>query len=125
MGFFAFVGSHDSYGFLIAGLVVMGLGMGATMMPIMSAALATLTDASIARGSTLMNINQQVASSIGTALFSVLLTSRFQSNPSDPGGDFGHVFLIATILVACCYLPAVFLPRRKLAPVDPAAVMAH
>ena len=53
----------------------MGLGMGATMMPIMASALATLTDHNIARGSTLMNIVQQVAASIGTALFSVLLTN--------------------------------------------------
>jgi EmrB/QacA subfamily drug resistance transporter len=113
MGFFAFVGSHDSYAFLVTGLIIMGLGMGATMMPIMSAALARLTDASVARGSTLMNINQQVASSIGTALFSVLLTSALNSSPHDIGGSYGHVFLIATILVACCFAPAVFLPRTK------------
>ncbi|MGN6251365.1 MAG: DHA2 family efflux MFS transporter permease subunit [Marmoricola sp.] len=137
MGFFAFVGSHDSYAFLLTGLVVMGLGMGATMMPIMSAALAKLTDANIARGSTLMNITQQVASSLGTALFSVLLTSAFQQHPvldtagASPqtatpvppdlmqriiaalGDSFGQVFVIATILVACCLIPAFFLPRTK------------
>ena len=62
----------------------MGLGMGATMMPIMSAALATLTDHSIARGSTLMNITQQVASSIGFALFSVLLTNGVQDAMAAP-----------------------------------------
>jgi EmrB/QacA subfamily drug resistance transporter len=113
MGFFAFVGSHDSYGFLIAGLVIMGLGMGATMMPIMSAALAQLNDASIARGSTLMNINQQVAASIGTALFSVLLTSALNSHPHDLPGSYGQVFVVATILVGLCLVPALFLPRRK------------
>ena len=57
----------------------MGLGMGATMMPVFTAALASLKDHDIARGSTLMNITQQVAASIGTALFSVLLTNAYNN----------------------------------------------
>jgi EmrB/QacA subfamily drug resistance transporter len=80
LGMFAFTDENTSYLYLLGGLFVMGLGMGATMMPIMSAALATLNDSSIARGSTLMNITQQVAASIGTALFSVLLTNAFQDS---------------------------------------------
>ena len=54
--------------------------MGATMMPIMTAALATLSDHNIARGSTFLNITQQVAASIGTALFSVLLTNGIKDS---------------------------------------------
>ena len=167
MGLFTQLGAGTSYGYIIAALVVMGLGMGATMMPIMSAALATLTDHSIARGSTLMNITQQVAASIGTALFSVLLTNGLngshavraagaigqakQQGPGavaavlqklgiapdqvpgvmqhalhDMGGAFASVFVVATVLIGCCLIPALFLPRRK--PdhaVDPAAMMGH
>ena len=38
----------------------------------------------------------------------------------------GAVFVVATILVACCLIPAFFLPRKKAAkPVDPAAMMGH
>jgi EmrB/QacA subfamily drug resistance transporter len=59
---------------------VMGLGMGMTMMPTMTAALRTLKDAQIARGSTLMNITQQVAASIGTAVMSVILTSYLKKD---------------------------------------------
>jgi uncharacterized membrane protein len=51
----------------------MGVGMGMTMMPIMSAALKTLRQSDVARASTSLNIIQQVAASIGTALLSVLL----------------------------------------------------
>jgi MFS family permease len=80
MGLFTQLDANTSYGYIIAALVVMGLGMGATMMPIMSAALATLTQHSVARGSTLLNITQQVAASIGTALFSVLLTNGFNDS---------------------------------------------
>ncbi|MGH3413686.1 MAG: DHA2 family efflux MFS transporter permease subunit [Marmoricola sp.] len=130
MAFFAFSDAGSSYAYIITGLVIMGLGMGATMMPIMSAALAKLNQASIARGSTLMNITQQVAASIGTALFSVLLTNALNSHPviaraatdksllpqaiHDMGGSYASVFVIATILVACCFAPAFFLPRTRI-----------
>src|SRR4029079_7923482 len=127
MGMFTQLTADTSYTFIIGALVVMGLGMGATMMPIMASALATLTDQSIARGSTLMNIIQQVAASIGTALFSVLLTNGFKSSPEvgtlqgalatdagpagldpsvvgkaavDMADAFADSFLVATVLVA-------------------------
>jgi len=145
MGFFAFTDAQTNYPFMLAGLVIMGLGMGATMMPIMSAALAKLDEHSIARGSTLMNITQQVASSIGTALFSVLLVNAFQSHASigamqqlaetkkpvpldvlqpainDMGHSFAGVFMVATVLVACCFIPAFFLPRTREAQIATAA----
>jgi EmrB/QacA subfamily drug resistance transporter len=133
-----------SYLFLLSSLFVMGLGMGGTMMPIMTSALQKLEDHEIARGSTLMNITQQVAASIGTALFSVLLTNGFKSSDAvtalraaqetkrgvaslpdpriipqalaDMSDAFGNSFLVATILVALCLVPAFLLPRRKPAP---------
>ncbi|GGL35702.1 DHA2 family efflux MFS transporter permease subunit [Phycicoccus endophyticus] len=69
------------WGFLIPVLFVMGLGMGATMMPIMTSALKTLTHHEVARGTTLLNITQQIASSVGVATFSVLLTNAFKDRP--------------------------------------------
>jgi hypothetical protein len=65
----------------------MGLGMGATMMPTMTSALKTLTHHEVARGSTLLNINQQVASSVGVAVMSVILTSHLNDSPVIPGTD--------------------------------------
>ncbi|MGH1562082.1 DHA2 family efflux MFS transporter permease subunit [Mumia sp. DW29H23] len=79
MAGFTQVAADTSYWLLLSALFVMGLGMGLTMMPTMTAALATLTDHTIARGSTLMNIIQQVAASIGTAVFSVVLTNQLKS----------------------------------------------
>jgi EmrB/QacA subfamily drug resistance transporter len=83
-GFFTFtqVGTDTSYWLLCGSLFVMGLGMGGTMMPIMTSALRTLTNHEVARGSTLVNILQQIGSSIGAAIMSVILTS--QLNGSDP-----------------------------------------
>lgn len=165
MAMFTQIGADTSYTYILAALFVMGLGMGGTMMPIMTAALATLTAHNVARGSTLLNITQQVAASMGTALFSVILTNELKGKesvavagavretgddqgavarvleqfglapaeldsvlarvPGDMADSFATVFIVATILVACCLVPAAFLPRRKVAPVDPTAMMGH
>ncbi|MGW6282561.1 DHA2 family efflux MFS transporter permease subunit [Kribbella sp. NPDC055071] len=75
------------YGVLIAMLVVMGLGMGGTMMPLFTSALRTLSGAQVARGSTLLNITQQIASSCGVATMSVVLTNQLNNSPIIPGTD--------------------------------------
>ena len=151
LGMFTQLGSGTSYPYILASLFVMGLGMGATMMPIMTAALATLTNQNVARGSTLLNTTQQVASSIGTALFSVLLTNGVRSHDvastyvglqqrlgsldggalaaakdriaalagtalPQLGDAYAQVFVVATVLIALCLVPAYFLPRRKQQP---------
>jgi EmrB/QacA subfamily drug resistance transporter len=59
-------------------LFVMGIGMGMTMMPIMSIALKTLKQDQVARASTSLNIIQQVAASIGTAMLSVILFNEIK-----------------------------------------------
>ena len=79
------VDDQTSYGYIITAFVVMGLGMGSTMMPVFTAALASLKHHDIARGSTLMNITQQIAISMGTALFSVLLTNAYDNHASTVG----------------------------------------
>lgn len=69
-----------SYAYILTVLFIMGLGMGATMMPLMTSALKTLTSHEVARGSTLLNISQQIASSIGVAIMSVVLTNGLSGN---------------------------------------------
>ncbi len=136
LAMFSTLTDTTSYGFLMFSLFVMGLGMGGTMMPIMSSALATLRDHTIARGSTLMNIVQQVAASIGTAVFTVLLTNGLLDNvtaatppaeiPAATAEVFGDVFLIGAVLVALVLIPAFFLPRKKIEhQVDPAMLVGH
>jgi EmrB/QacA subfamily drug resistance transporter len=165
MGMLIVTDDKTSYGYFITAFVVMGLGMGATMMPVFTAALASLKERDVARGSTLMNITQQIAISMGTALFSVLLTNAYNShanvvgptialqNAGDPqqrqalldqlhltpnlaqpviqqglhfmGNSFGQVFLVSTVLVGCCLIPALFLPRKPAdRSLDQAAVLS-
>jgi MFS family permease len=75
------------YPLLIGMLFVMGLGMGGTMMPVFTSALKTLSNHQVARGSTLLNITQQVSSSCGVALMSVVLTSHLNDSPVIPGTE--------------------------------------
>lgn len=62
---------------LLAGLAIQGMGLGCTMMPLSGSAIQALGPSQVARGSTLINVNQQVAGSCGTALMSVILTNQF------------------------------------------------
>jgi EmrB/QacA subfamily drug resistance transporter len=144
VGVFTQVTDTSSYVLLLGALFVMGLGMGMTMMPIMSAALASLQHHQIARGSTMMNIVQQTAGSIGTATMSVILTNQIQSSQAatnfyrvitgslDPSkvtaeamaagrsalaGAFGNTYAVAFVLIVLCLIPAFFLPRSKSAQV--------
>ncbi len=73
------------YPLIIGMLVVMGFGMGGTMMPLFTSALKTLAGPQVARGSTLLNISQQIASSCGVATMSVILTNQLNNSPIIPG----------------------------------------
>ncbi len=144
MSVFVFLGAETSYLLLCGALFVQGLGMGMTMMPIMSAALATLNNAQVPDGSTLMNVVQQSSSSIGSAVISVVLASGLagsmqagiaitsntapQNLPPEMQGTalppsffesaadvFGSTFLVSVVLIALTFIPALFLPRRKIA----------
>ncbi len=144
--------STTSYGVLIALLFVMGLGMGGTMMPIMTSALKTLRPAEVARGSTLLNITQQIASSVGVAVMSVILTNGLRDaklaypaiqSRRDPqiaaqiGGEagvkqglanaaiaFAHTYWVAFALVGVTVVAAFFLPRKRVATDLPAGEQA-
>ncbi|MFI5776289.1 DHA2 family efflux MFS transporter permease subunit [Nocardia sp. NPDC051570] len=138
--FFTRLHSDTSYVLIGVALFVMGLGMGCTMMPTMTAAIQTLTHEQVARGSTLMNIVNQTAASIGTAVISVVLTNQLTGNkliglaiasrsqpeiaaqvPPDAlesgfsaaAGAFAHTYIVAVILVVVTLIPAAFLPRTK------------
>ena len=73
-------GDTSYWGYIIPALFLMGLGMGGTMMPIMTSAIKTLTAHQVARGSTLLNITQQIASSVGVAIMSVVLTNGLKGD---------------------------------------------
>ena len=127
-----------SYWTLSAILFVFGMGMGSTMMPIMSGAMQTLRRAAVARASTTLNILQQVGASIGTAVLTVILTHELStgcrpaaaraSASRGAGGRrarqvaplmadaFGATFWWAFGLLLVAFAAAFLLPRTKPAP---------
>lgn len=72
---------------IIIFLFILGLGMGGTMMPIFTSALKTLRSHEVARGSTLLNVVQQVASATGIATISVVLTNSMAKGSIIAGSD--------------------------------------
>jgi len=128
------------YPVIITELFVMGLGMGATMMPLFTSALKTLRAHEVARGSTLLNITQQIASSCGVALMSVLLTNHLQASKlagpamasldvpaiaakmspaaiakglEDAAAAFASTYWVAWAMVVLTLIPALMLPRKQ------------
>ena len=122
---------------LLAGLAIFGVGSGCMMIPVSWAAVHTLDSNEVAHGSTLFNVNHNTAASVGAALMSVILTSRFNTSatitaakranalPSqvyqpdflqhvanDLSRAYAGVFVIAAALIAATAIPAWFLPKR-------------
>jgi EmrB/QacA subfamily drug resistance transporter len=133
------LGGDTSYWLLGADLFVMGMGMGSSMMPLMSGAMQTLRRAAVARASTALNIIQQVGASIGTAVMSVILVAALKDRlPGAPSGGglgqsgaglpartrdlmadaFAHTYWWALGLLALALLAALLLPRTKPEPID-------
>ena len=77
---FAFVTADTPYLLLSGFGFVLGLGMGFSMMPTMTAAMQAVPAAAIARTSTAMNIIRQSGASIGTAILSVILSTQIANN---------------------------------------------
>lgn len=142
------------YWHLSIALFFTGIGMGFTMMPTMTGALQTMPRASIANASTALNITQQVAASLGTAILSVILANSMTgrlggaaaggsigdlaSLPQDVfariqpllAESFGATFRVAACFVAVAFVVAlVLLPKKRPAPAEEpeaaAQVIAH
>jgi EmrB/QacA subfamily drug resistance transporter len=138
---FAFVTAHTSYVLLCSFSFVLGLGMGFSMMPTMTAAMQAVPAAAIARTSTAMNIIRQSGASIGTAILTVLLSTAIGTNLVDagiaiPDGEsgfnaihslnpaqqaqaneplaeaFAQTFVWAVILLALAFIPALWMALK-------------
>ena len=127
--------STTSYWEIGALLVLMGAGMGASMMPTMSAAYTTLSREAVSRATPELQIVQRVGSTLGTALFAVILQQRITAGTAGTraltaaghvgggptlAGAFAGTFWWGIALTAVAFIPALFLPRRhRPAPANP------
>jgi EmrB/QacA subfamily drug resistance transporter len=134
---FAFVTPTTSYWLLCSFSFILGLGMGFSMMPTMTAAMQAVPPAAIARTSTAMNIIRQGGASIGTAILSVILTAEITSHIAAANGSngleairtlspaqqaqavgplassFASTFVWAIVLLGLAFIPALFMALGK------------
>jgi EmrB/QacA subfamily drug resistance transporter len=87
---FCFVGADTSYWLLGGGLFLRGVGLGATMMPAMAAAYATLDRSQVPRATPQLNVLQRVGGSLGAALLTVLLQNRITTEIADASAASGR-----------------------------------
>ncbi|TDD80402.1 DHA2 family efflux MFS transporter permease subunit [Actinomadura darangshiensis] len=117
---------------LAAALFVIGLGLGATIMPSMAAAYQALPPALIPRATSAINTLQRMGASVGTTALAVILQHEITAQSPGLAGAalaplpdssrvavapllataFGHAFWIALAVGALAIVPALLLPRR-------------
>ncbi|WP_328392012.1 MDR family MFS transporter [Nocardia sp. NBC_00416] len=136
---FTQVGVDTSYVWLSVALFVRGMGLGAVMMPTISAAYTELSKDAVSRAAPTLSAIQQVGASLGSALLVTVLTQRLTDQLTSKGiqaagagadqissvppeampvvgpllaSSFGYAFWVAFALTAVIIVPAMFLPRH-------------
>jgi hypothetical protein len=128
------VGAGTPYAVLAGALFVLGLGLGATFVPLMAAAYQGLPPAAIPSVTSTLNTVQRVGGSVGTALLAVTLQGAIARQvprlrggavfgPLPPGARtelapalghaFGTAFWVAFALTAAALIAALLLPRTQ------------
>jgi EmrB/QacA subfamily drug resistance transporter len=129
------VRADTSYLYLAAALLVTGLGIGSTIMPVMAAAFQALSPAETPRATSALNAIQRIAGAVGTAMLAIILQRAITANlPGLHAGmqaiatltpqqrahaapaladAFGTAFWVALGLIALTLVPVLLLPRAE------------
>jgi EmrB/QacA subfamily drug resistance transporter len=119
---FAFAGTSGADVLLLASQFVLGIGLGATMLPLMTVAFASLEQSEIPRASAAFSVVQRVGAPFGVTVVAVLLQSYLPgtvtAGSSAVIGAFGATFWWVLAFGAVPLVLAFFLPRtpRPIAP---------
>lgn len=133
---YALIDGHPNQLLLGATLVVRGFGLGASMMPTMTVAFASVPKETAPSATSAFNVFQRVGATLGTAVLAVVLQNQLDGKlPAGvhslaqvkPGGEvargltssFGAPFLWAMIFTLLALIPAFFLPGRGWQPSAP------
>jgi EmrB/QacA subfamily drug resistance transporter len=127
------IGPSTPYWFLTSALFVIGLGLGATIMPTMAVAYQGLSHEAVPRATSALNAVQRVAGSLGTALMAVVLQRALRSElpgfhgglseaaalgaRGDAAGALAHAFAttyrVALGVAAVAFAGSLLLPRKQ------------
>ena len=100
-----------------AAQVVSGAGIGATLVPIMSAAMAGLAPAAIPRASTGIRIMQQLGGSFGSAVILIVVQHQFAAHAATATGltaAFAATYWWVLAFAGVLLIPTLFLPGRPI-----------
>jgi MFS transporter, DHA2 family, multidrug resistance protein len=117
---------------LLAGLVLIGMGVGCAATPLSAACVQPLAPHQIARGTTLRSVNNQLGGAVGAALMTVLLTNQFNRHEDTVPTNklaalaphfantashhlvhaYTMVFVVAAALAVGAIIAAAFLPMK-------------
>jgi EmrB/QacA subfamily drug resistance transporter len=134
------LGAQTEYWKIVLLLWVMGLGMGATMMPTMSSAFVTLRREQVPKASSALNAIQRIGGSVGVAMLSTYLTHQMITGLQDAGirtgsraglgalesvppamseklapvlaEAFGNTYWLALAMLCVMFVLSLFLPRH-------------
>jgi EmrB/QacA subfamily drug resistance transporter len=98
---------------LSAAQVCSGIGIGATLVPVMSAAFRGLQPAAVPRASTSIRIMQQLGGSFGSAALFIIIQHQLTSHPHTAAGlaaAFSTTFWWVLAFAAVMLIPVLFLP---------------
>jgi DHA2 family multidrug resistance protein len=100
---------------LLAGLVMMGMGLGCISTTLIAAAVQALAPHQVARGSALVHVNLHVATAISIAMMSVILTGQFDGSNNISAANKFEILRQEAARHGVSPDPAA-IPRRALAP---------
>jgi predicted MFS family arabinose efflux permease len=112
---FLFLGARTSYVLLCLVMVIRGADIGLSLVPAMTAAYRALPPGKIADATPQLNVLQRVGGSIGTAVFTVILTRQLAhaASPAAAAGAFGATFVWVLAIAAVATAPALLLARTE------------
>jgi EmrB/QacA subfamily drug resistance transporter len=127
----AFIGANTSIVFISFLLLIRGVGIGLSFIPVTTVAFASLRTDQLSDATPQMNVLQRVGGAIGTAVLAVVLqrASKGASSPSELADAFGTAYWWAVGICAASLIPVLVLLRaegpREEGPVTPAVEEAE
>jgi EmrB/QacA subfamily drug resistance transporter len=112
---FGLIGAHTSVAFLAVVMLLRGMAMGASFMPAMTAAYATLDRSQVTHATPQLNVLNRIGGSIGTTVLAVILANAERGSHSLAGqaSAYGTAFWWSAGMAAAAIIPCVFLMRAE------------
>ena len=112
---FALIGAHTSVTWLSCALLVRGMGIGFSFMPVMTAAFAALDKSELPDATPQLNVVQRVGGSLGTAVLAVVLQRSLAGahTLSAQATGYGTAFWVSAGLTALGIIPSIVLFRAE------------